>query len=620
MQISLTQYYTLLRRYLAPQRGVVAGLAVLLLASMALQLAGPQVIRAFIDSATGGASQGELVRLALIFVGVAVVTQAAGVGATYLSERVAWTATNALRLDLALHTLRLDMPFHKANPPGALIERIDGDVSALATFFSQFALRVVGSALLLAGALALLFREDWRVGAALTAFAAASVVILGLVRNFAVPFMAAERAAAASLYGLVEERVAGLDDVRANGGGPHALRRMHQAQRTVYQREIRAAAAGTTGWLATMLLFAVGYGLALGLGSALYTRGLVTLGTVYLCFQYTQMLRQPLEQLADQIRELQKAAAGIVRIGQLTAASSRIADAGAAPLPAGPLAVELDGVTFAYDDAEGGRPGAEGGADQRPAPAGTPGLGDSSPSGAGAAPWSERGAAVIQEVSLALRPGEVLGLLGRTGSGKTTVTRLLLRLYDPQGGAVRLGGVDLRDVPLAELRRRVGVVTQEVQLFRASLRDNLTLFDPEVADERIWAALEELGMAGWARALPGGLNTVIDGSEGLSAGEAQLLAFARVFLLDPGLVILDEASSRLDPATERRLERAVGRLLEGRTAVIIAHRLATVQRADRIAILEGGRVREEGPREALAADRRSRFSELLRVGMEEVLA
>ncbi len=611
MTISLGEYFALLRRYLAPQRGLVIGLAILLFASMGLQLAGPQVIRAFIDRATAGAAVGELSRLALAFIAVALLTQTALVAATYLSERVAWTATNALRIDLALHTLQLDMPFHKANPPGALIERIDGDVSALATFFSQFVLRVLGSVLLLVGALALLYREDWRVGAALTAFALVAIAILAVVRNFAVPFMAAERAAAASLYGLVEERLAGLDDVRANGGGPHSLRRMHQAQRKLYQREISAATAGAVGWTTTMLLFAVGYSLALGVGSALFSRGLISLGTVYLCFQYTQMLRQPLEQLADQIRELQKAAAGIVRIRQLTSARSAIVDRSNNfvdgvnyILPPGALSVEIDGVSFRYEDEE------QSNDDRRPANGQTP----EGPSLEGG-----RSSAVLHEISLSLRPGEVLGLLGSTGSGKTTLARLLLRLYDPQAGAVRLNGVDLRELPLAELRRRVGVVTQEVQLFRSTLRDNLTLFDSTVADERIWDALEALGLDGWARRLPAGLDTPIEGSDGLSAGEAQLVAFARVFLLDPGLVILDEASSRLDPATERQLERAVDRLLEGRTAVIIAHRLATVQRADRIAILEGGRVREEGPREALAADPRSRFSELLRVGMEEVL-
>jgi ABC-type multidrug transport system fused ATPase/permease subunit len=227
---------------------------------------------------------------------------------------------------------------------------------------------------------------------------------------------------------------------------------------------------------------------------------------------------------------------------------------------------------------------------------------------------------VLHGLSLSLRPGEVLGVLGRTGSGKTTLTRLLFRLYEPTAGAIRLGGVGLPDTPLDELRRRVGIVTQDVQLFRASLRDNLSLFDQSIPDERIQAALEELGLGPWLRALPAGLDTELAGGEGLSAGEAQLLAFARVFLRDPGLVILDEASSRLDPATERLIEQAVGRLLHSRTAIIIAHRLATVQRADTILILDDGAVAECGPRADLMGDETSRFSELLRVGMEEVLA
>jgi ATP-binding cassette subfamily B protein len=586
MNVSLQLYASLLRRYLGPQRRRVAGLAALLLASAGLQLLGPQIVRVFIDRASAGEATAALAWLALGFIGVALLTQAATVGATYLSEALAWTATNTMRSDLALHCLRLDMPFHKAHPPGAMIERIDGDVSALATFFSQFVLRVVGSLLLLVGALGLLFREDWRIGAALSAFAVVGLALLLLVRNLAVPSMAAERAASASLYGLIEERLAGLDDVRANGGGPHSLRRLHQAIRRVFQRETRAAVVGTTAWISTMILFAAGYGLALGLGSALFRSGLISLGVVYLCFQYTQLLRQPLEQLADQIRELQKAAAGIVRVEQLYATSSQIADDGATPLPDGPLSVELDGVGFAYDDTADG----------------------------------ESTAPVLDDISITLRPGEVLGLLGRTGSGKTTLSRLLFRLYDPTAGALRLGGVELRDTPLEQLRRRVAIVTQEVQLFGASLRDNLTMFDPTIPDERIWAALDDLGLGGWARGLPRGLDTALEGSSTLSAGEAQLLAFARVFLRDPGLVILDEASSRLDPATERAIERAIDRLLAGRTAIIIAHRLGTIQRADTVLILEAGRVREHGPREALAADPRSRLSELLRVGMEEVLA
>jgi len=211
-------------------------------------------------------------------------------------------------------------------------------------------MKIVGSLLLLLGALALLYREDWRGGAALTAFALLALVVLMAIRNFAVPFMAAEREASAGLYSLIEERLSALDDVRANGGAPHSMRRMHQAMGNLYRRDLRAAAAGTSAWMALMALFAVGYGLALGIGAWLFHAGAISLGVVYLSFQYTQMLRSPLEQLADQVNELQKAGAGIGRIGQLLARRSAIADAGATPLPAGALSVELDGLGFAYAD------------------------------------------------------------------------------------------------------------------------------------------------------------------------------------------------------------------------------------------------------------------------------
>jgi ATP-binding cassette, subfamily B, bacterial len=181
--------------------------------------------------------------------------------------------------------------------------------------------------------------------------------------------------------------------------------------------------------------------------------------------------------------------------------------------------------------------------------------------------------------------------------------------------------VDLRTVRLSAVRSRIGLVTQEVHLFSASVRENLTLFDEEIPDTRIATVLETLGLAGWLRELPHGLDTVLGpGGSGLSAGQAQVLAFARIFLRDPDLVILDEASSRLDPATERLVHTALGRLLEGRTGVIVAHRLATVAYADDILVLEDGQVREHGPRFELVADPRSRFAGLLRTAAEEVPA
>jgi ATP-binding cassette subfamily B protein len=223
---------------------------------------------------------------------------------------------------------------------------------------------------------------------------------------------------------------------------------------------------------------------------------------------------------------------------------------------------------------------------------------------------------LLADFTLALPAGRTLGVLGRTGSGKTTLTRLLLRFYDPQAGGITLGDVDLRQLTLPTLRRHVGIVTQEVQLFNASVRDNLTFFNRHIADDALWDALSTVGLQEWVAKLPAGLDTVLSGAGALSAGEAQLLAFARLLLRDPSVVILDEASSRLDPVTEGRLDQAISALLKNRTAIIIAHRLRTVQKVDEILILEQGRIQEVGPRAHLAADPASRFSQLLKTGLD----
>jgi ATP-binding cassette subfamily B protein len=285
------------------------------------------------------------------------------------------------------------------------------------------------------------------------------------------------------------------------------------------------------------------------------------------------MVREPLERIFEQLPKVQEAVAGFARVGELLAQRSAVPDDGRAALPPGPLPVELDDVGFAY----------------------------------------RKAVPVLDGVSVTIEAGTVLGVVGRTGSGKTTLARLLLRLLDPVQGTIRVAGTDVRDVRIEDLRKRVALVTQDVQLFDASLRDNLTLFGTDrAADDEMIDLLDSLGLGPWFRALPSGLDTVLGpGGAGVSAGEAQLIAFARVFLRNPGLVILDEATSRLDPASEARIERAVDRLFAGRTAIVIAHRLGTLDRADRILLLERGRIVEQGTRRALADDPASRFAGLL---------
>lgn len=577
---SAKEYRTFLITYLKPQWPMALLMAVLLLVSIALQLLNPQILRYFIDSATSGGNLTNLLLAGALFVGVALANQATSVLATYASQKVAWTATNQLRTDMLAHMLTLDMSFHKARTPGELIERIDGDVTTLTSFFSQLVVQLLGNALLILGVLILLFYEDWRVGIVLSLFAFLALFLLIWLRGRTVQYYVADRQKSAEFIGFLGEQLVGTEDIRANGATDYVMQRFYQLLRRWFPINRKASISGYSMWTAMLLVFVVGDVLALSLGAYLWSIHSITLGGAYLIFYYTTLLGQPIEQMRTQFQELQKAGAGVERTLELLETRSAIVDGPGAALPSGALAVDFRHVSFGYNAAD----------------------------------------LVLDDINMHVQPGKVLGVLGRTGSGKTTLARLLLRLYDPQQGEVCVGGVPVSQPQVRELRRHIGMVTQDVQLFQATVRDNLTFFNRSIADARIVAALDDLGLSPWLRSLPQGLDTELgaDG-EGLSAGEAQLLAFTRVFLANPGLVILDEASSRLDPATEQRLERAISKLLTGRTGIVIAHRLATVQRVDEVLVLEDGRVLEHGPRAALAADPTSRFYRLLQTGLETTL-
>lgn len=630
MNFPLRRYWNLLVTYLRAQRGKAGLLAILLVGSIAMQLGNPLLMRSFIDTALGGGSGQQAMTLAVAFFVLALLQQVVAVCATYVGEDVGWTATNQLRFDLAKHCLRLDLGFHNARTPGLLIERVDGDVTTLSNFFSQFVVQLLGNAALMLGILVLMFAQDWRIGLPFVVFVVLTMVAVGRVRNIAVPRWKAARQARADLYGFLEERLGGTEEIRANGARAFVMRRFFELIRVVGGRELRAGLMDSIMVNVTWVLFAVGNALAFVVGAWLFERGEMTIGTVYLVFHYTNMLRNPIERITEQMQDLQRASASISRVEELLHTQGVIHDGPGEQLPNGPLAVGLERVTFAYDDerwamGETRRQGDNETNAKSHAPHSifhAPSLSpQSSPTDNGQRMTDNGQVVVLDNISLSLAAGRVLGVLGRTGSGKTTLARLLLRLYDQTEGCICIGGVDHRAPTLADLRRRIGVVTQNVQLFHATVRDNLTFFDTTIPDERIIGVLRELGLGAWHAALPNGLDTKLAaGGSGLSAGEAQLLAFTRIFLQDPGLVILDEASSRLDPATEHLIDQAVSRLLQGRTGIIIAHRLGTIQRTDEILILDHGQIAEYGPRTALIDNPDSRFAQLLRTGMEEVLA
>jgi ATP-binding cassette, subfamily B, bacterial len=590
VQIPLRQYFGLLEEYLKPQRVSVILMAVCLLLSVGLQLLNPQIVRFFMDTAQKGGAQSELVKAAAVFIGASFFQQVLNVAATYFSTRVGWTATNALRANLAEHCLKLDLSFHKARTPGELIERVDGDVSTLAAFFSNLSIHLGGNILLLLGVLVVMFFEDWRIGLSLTVFSILAMVVLSRVRTLGTPYWKAVREQNATFFGFIGEQLSGTEDIRSSGATQYVMRSFFERLKTWYPVVWRSNMLGGSMWVVFEMLMAIGTALAFGVAAPLYQNKVISLGTVYLIYQYTRLLAEPLDQIRNQLQELQRADAGISRVTELLATSSKLIDGQGANWSERALEVEFRGVHFGYEDA---------------AKLEEP-LEDNN---------LEK---VLENISFKLGAGKVLGLLGRTGSGKTTLARLLMRFYDPQHGEIRLNGIPLTTAKLEEVRSRVTLVTQNVELFQASIRENLSFFDPSVSDARIWAALEELGLHDWVQRLPKQLDTELS-SANLSAGEAQLLAFTRVFLRNPSVIILDEASSRLDPATEALLDRAVSKLLLGRTAIIIAHRLQTILRSDEILILEDGKILEYGSTKILGNDPNSRFAQLRRTGLEEVL-
>ena len=565
----------LLAATLRPEARSLAGIVAVLVVAMLVRLALPVLLGVFADDALAGAGVEHLTRLAVAYTLAALACNGLDLVVVWRSAHVSWRAGNRLREQLAAHALRLEQAWHGRHSPGQLIERIDGDVEAMGRFFAGIAVHIVGNLVLVVGMVVVATLIDPLTGLVLAVTAVGSAAVMIRLRVAAVAAREVEREVNAQLYGDLEERLGGLEDIRANGGGAYAVHRLHGHSARWWRAARHASVRGDGAQAMAALVLGVGTAAVLATGVVLQLRGVITVGAVLTLYRYADMLRLPLERIAEQLKEFQKAMAGARRASTMLATAPAIADGpldGSALAP-GALAVDFDAVAFSYD----GR------------------------------------TAALAGVDLHLAPGTQLGVVGRTGSGKTTLGRLLARFRDAGEGAVRVGGVDVRDLKLDALRDRVAVVTQDVELFRASVRDNLTLFGArQASDAQLVDLLRRMSLGDWFASLPDGLDTRLDGAHGLSAGEGQLLAFARAQLADPAVVVLDEASSRLDPLTEERIGEATQALLAGRTALIIAHRLDTLDRVDEVAVVEAGHIVEHGPRAELALRPHGRFARLVR--------
>lgn len=579
MKLSIKKYGTLLAKYMKNSRLHLVLLALVLAVSIILQLVNPMIISFFIDGIEMNKSMELLIKAAILFILAAFTQQLLAIASTYLSQNIGWRTTNTLRRDLVKHCLTLDMNYFKEHQPGELVERIDGDVNALFNFFSKLFIGFANNILLMTGVVVVLSLQNPLIGAAFVLFLVLSFIILGKTQGDAVDNFGKERELSSKFYGFLGEHLDCTEEIKASGAGSYVSQRFMELLRKWLPIQLKAYLSGYKIWIIMSGLFGLGDIMIFAVGGYLWYKGHISLGLVYLMLNYFQLLESPLDQLKEQMLDIQKATASIIRIEELLNQSSSISDKGTIKLSEKNISLSIDKVCFSY----------------------------------------EKEVPVLKDISFELPAGKVLGILGHTGCGKTTLARLVVRFYEPDSGNIRFNGKKQEDILLKDLRSSIAYVTQEVQLFHASVRDNITFFNKDISDDEIIATIYKMGLKDWFENIKEGLDTILEPGGGMSSGEAQLLTLVRVFLKDPKLIILDEASARLDPVTERFLEQALSTLIEGRACIIIAHRLSTVQRADNILILDKGEILEYGLREELISKKDSRLNELLSYGIEEVL-
>ncbi len=558
------------------------GLGLFVAIGAGLNLVGPLIIGRIVDRSIAGVEVNEISRLALWFLVVAVIVQIMAVIGIQLSAVAAWKTTNQIRLDLVRHVLSLDHEFHRSHTPGELIQRVDGDVTAVSDFLSKVVPKVLAVLVIVSGTLLILTVTEWRLGLGMAVYLIAATVMTFRARGRSVDEAAKEMSLTAKMYGGIEEHLTASEDLRANGAADYVMHRFVEDSRGVLNGSVERERAFMKMWAQIQGTVSLGSIIALIVSGVLVSHGSLSLGTAFLLFQYTQLIAKPVEDVIDQLEIVQKANGAMTRVVELRQVRSGILDDGTTSPPSGAMAASFRDVSFGYDD-------------EQP---------------------------VLSHINLGIEAGHSVGIVGRTGSGKTTYSRLVLRITEATSGTICLGGVPISDIPLAELRQRVALIPQEVELFSGTIRENVTLFDPSPTDAAVTDALRSVGLESLAgTGSDEGIHRQLgSGGLGLSAGEAQLLALARVWLRQPDLIVLDEATARVDPQTEARIDQAVAALREGRTTLIIAHRLSTLETVDDIVVFDHGGVGEFGKREDLVREETSRFRQLLDLALEPTAA
>jgi ATP-binding cassette, subfamily B, multidrug efflux pump len=573
----------LMRRLLAytrPYRGTIAVSLIFLLASSVVQILGPLLTKLTVDRYLVPASHPVatpidrylsadpwigIAQLSAVYLASILVGFFCDFGQTYLMQ---WTGQRAmfdLRRELMTHLQRLDISYFDRNPVGRLITRVTTDVDVLNELFASGLVTIIGDLLMLGFVIVAMFQLSPGMTGLLLAVLPFVVVVTVMFRRAVSMSYRRIRVAIARINSYLQEHVNGIAVLQLfnrEDRSKQEFERINRDHMEAFKDSITAY-----GWFYPMVEFLSMLALAmlLAYGGFRVRGGALSIGVVVAFFQYGMRFFRPIQDLSERYNILQGAMAASERIFKLLDTPVEINPPEMpVAVPAGPVEMEFDHVWFAYKDED----------------------------------W------VLRDVSFRIRAGETIAVVGHTGAGKTTLTNLLLRFYDVQRGAIRIGGVNIREMNLQELRRNFGIVLQDPYLFTGTLAGNIRLGTEGISDERTEEAAARVNLLEFIRSLPEGFEQPVrERGNGYSTGQKQLISFARALAHDPRFLILDEATSSVDTETEFQIRDALSNLVEGRTSIVIAHRLSTIQRADRIFVMHKGQLRESGTHQELLAHR-----------------
>jgi len=530
----------------------------------AARLLGPLVVRHGIDEGIAASDKGMITTAALVFVVLLALQYVAARVSQYAVSWVGERFLLRLRSRVFGHIVGMDMPYFDRAKTGVLVSRMTSDIEAMTEFSNEGAVIALSNVLTAVGVAAAMLFVDWRLALMTLALIVVVVVLSVVFQRHAARAYAKIRERIGGVLATLQEGITGVRVVQAftqQGAQAGTFGRVNERY---FEANMQAAAAISWYFPAVSFLRVVGIGLVLFVGGRRVVAGDLTFGSLVVFLLYLDWFFQPIINLANVYNLLQAALAALGKLFELLDVRPTVAERpGAYDLPGGGVGLlHLEGVTFGYDAA--------------------------SP--------------VIRDVDLQVQPGTRLAIVGETGAGKSTIAKLLLRFYDPGAGRVTIDGHDLRDVTTASRAASIVLIPQDDFLFNGSLRDNFRYGVPDAPDRAIWDVCRAMGIDDWVRSLPDGLDTAVrERGSRFSAGERQLVALGRAFLVDPAVIVLDEATSNLDPETEVRVEGALRVLLAGRSSVVIAHRLRSARRADRVIMVDGGRIVAEGDHEGLIA-------------------